>query len=113
MKTHFSSAAANLAHQQLATAEWIKSQLAVKPGVDETLSRLNPHLSRLNPQLFRPTSSNENVQSNSSINFDQNFRSSEHENLREHSLTHSEGKCFCYFKMRVSISGKSEVPQSV
>ena len=94
-----SSAVASFAQQQLATAEWIKSQLALK----QTEERLNPHfleetlrLNARNPDLTNEKHSD--IHSRVLPPTNEFHCKPEHYNQEnrhgENSITHSEGKCF-------------------
>ena len=117
MKGHLASpaAVASFAQQQLATAEWIKTQLSGKqqPTTAETTARLNPHfltnfsekvpdfrqfsgIRTGNPELLSPVVNSRELPSSSSsssnhLNFRQKEENFHREQFRESSLTHSEG----------------------
>ncbi len=113
MKGHLTSPAvvASFAQQQLATAEWIKTQLCGKqqPTTAETTARLNPHfmnnfsekipdfrqLSGIrtgNPEMLSPVVNSRELPSSNHLNFRQNEENINREQFRESSVTHSEGK---------------------
>jgi hypothetical protein len=115
MKGHLTSpaAVASFAQQQLATAEWIKTQLSGKqqPTTAETTARLNPHflnnfsekipdyrqfsgIRTGNPELLSPVVNSGELPSSSSSRHFRQREELNREQFRESSLTHSEGKNF-------------------
>ncbi len=116
MKGHLTSPAvvASFAQQQLATAEWIKTQLSGKqqPTTAETTARLNPHflnnfsekipdfrqfsgIRTGNPEMLSPVVNSRELPSSNHLNFRQNEENFNGEQFRESSVTHSEGKIPC------------------
>ena len=100
-----SSAVASFAQQQLATAEWIKSQLALK----QTEERLNPHFLeetlRLNPDMTNRKHSDINSRVFPPTNeFNCKPEHFNQENRQgENSITHSEGKCYTFYNFKCGV----------